>query len=478
MNCKRYAALACCLLMAGCRTVPFHSADRHFRVPETYLAGSSDSTTFSATPYRLLLTDEPLIALLDTAMAGNIDLKVAVQRIELSQAQWGLARNALLPQISAQVSGAVDRYGKYTLNGVGNYDTNLSPNITGSRRIPGPTPDYFAGLRSSWEMDLWGKLKKRKQAAYHRVLSTLEGRNLIVTGLIGEISRHYFTLLALDAELDIIRENVTLQEKAVELVEVQKAAGRVTELAVQQFKAQLANTRSLEGQVRQSVQESENQINFLLGRFPQPIRRGGSFRSRQLPAALSAGLPAQLLSYRPDIRAAEQQMLAANLDVDAARLEFFPSLTLSPYIGLNAFRLGVLADPQSLAAGILGGLSAPVLNRRMLKAQVRIQEATAREAWLVYRQSVLKGVSEVTTSLSGIERFRDVVRHKTEEVDILKQAASTSDNLFGTGYATYLEVITAQRSVLQAELDLITLKKAQFHCVVDLYRALGGGWQR
>jgi multidrug efflux system outer membrane protein len=478
MNPKSYAAVALCLFAAGCRTVSIPSVDTTLKLPETYLSGSRDTTGSAATPYRLLLTDEILTALLDTALARNIDLKIAAQRIEISQAQWGIARNALLPQVSAGATAGVDRYGKYTLNGVGNYDTNLSPNVEGSSRIPDPTPEYFAGLRSTWEIDLWGKLKKRRQAAYHRLLASVEGRNLIVTGLIGEVSRHYYTLLALDGELEIIRENISLQEKAVELVEVQKAAGRVTELAVQQFRAQLMNTRSLEGQVLQAIQEAENQVNFLLGRFPQSIQRGGSIRNLPLPEALAAGLPSQLLRHRPDIRAAEQQMFAANLDVSAAQLDFYPSLTLSPYIGLSAFRLGVLGDPQSLTTGILGGLSAPVFNRRALKANLRINEAAAQEAYLQYRQSVIRGVSEVTTHLSGIERFRGVVGYKTEEVNILKQAASTSDNLFGTGYASYLEVITAQRSVLQAELDLITLKKTQFHAVVDLYRALGGGWQR
>ncbi|WP_333483047.1 TolC family protein [Spirosoma telluris] len=401
-------------------------------------------------------------------------MKSTLQRIDIARANYGISQGALLPRVDAVATAGVDRYGRYTLNGVGNYDTNLSDNISGSSRIPNPTPDYFVGLRSSWELDIWGKLRNRRKAAYTRILASEEGRNLVVTALTADVARLYYSLLALDAELEIIGENVELQQKALELVEVQKAAGRVTELAVQQFRAQLLNTRGLEGRVQQEIVEAENQLNVLLGRYPQAVARGASIEKQSLPNAVSAGLPAQLVYRRPDIRQAERELEAAHIDVAVARTEFLPSLTLSPYLGFNAFRPNVLLNPQSLALGVLGGLSAPLINRRQLKGNLAIMTAQSKEAYFAYQRAILTGVSEVVSSLKGLDNYRNVATIQQQEVDVLRQAATTSNELFANGYATYLEVITAQRNVLEAELGLITTKRAQFLTLVSLYRALGG----
>ncbi|OZI09673.1 RND transporter [Siphonobacter sp. BAB-5385] len=469
------------LSLSSCRVRHTPATLAPVPVPSAYAGSLNDPNTDSLSigndPYNRLFTDANLVALIDTALARNLDVKMALQRLEVTRAQYGISQAALRPQVDAVVSAGVDRFGRYTLNGVGNYDTNFSEYVTGSSIIPNPVPDYFVGFRSSWEIDLWGKLRNRKRAAYNRVLASQEGRNVIVTDLVAEVARLYFTLLSLDAELEIIRDNVELQQQALSLVEVQKAAGRVTELAVQQFNAQLLNTKSLEGGVRQQILQAENQINVLLGRYPQPIQRGISIREQQLPATVAAGVPAQLMSRRPDIRQVERELEAANIDVAVARAEFLPSLNLTPYVGLNAFRLGVLGSVESMTAGILGGLSAPVLNRRFIKGNLRVTEAERNRSFLAYQQVILRGVSEVVQSLKGLENFRNVADYQTQQVNVLKQAATTSDNLFATGYATYLEVITAQRSVLESELSLINTKRSQFLSLVDLYRALGGGWQ-
>ena len=448
-------------------------------VPQSFVGNSSvgriDSASIGELPHNVLFTDAKLVALIDTALARNPDLKITLQRIDIARANYGISQGALLPRVDAVATAGVERYGRYTLNGVGNYDTNLSDNISGSSRIPNPTPDYFVGLRSSWELDIWGKLRNRRKAAYTRVLASEEGRNLVVTALTADVARLYYSLLALDAELEIIGENVELQQKALELVEVQKAAGRVTELAVQQFRAQLLNTRGLEGRVQQEVVEMENQLNVLLGRYPQAVARGASIEKQALPIALSAGLPAQLVYRRPDIRQAERELEAAHIDVAVARAEFLPSLNLSPYLGFNAFRPNVLLNPQSVALGVLGGLSAPLLNRKQLKGNLAITTAQSKEAYFAYQRAILTGVSEVVSSMKGLENYRNVANIQRQEVDVLRQAATTSNELFANGYATYLEVITAQRNVLEAELALITTKRAQFLAMVGLYRALGGG---
>ena len=245
------------------------------RIPETFTAATdADSISIADLRWKDFFADPYLKNLIAAGLKNNLDLQIALQRIEIARAAVKARKGALLPTLDLAARAGVEKFGDYTMNGVGNYDTNLSENIQGDRRIPTPTPDYFLGLSSSWEIDLWGKLRNQKKAAYLRFLASENGRQLIKTALIAQVAEAYYELLTLDNELAIIRQNVQLQEKAVELIEVQQMAGRVTQLAVQQFTAQLLNTRSLEGQVQQRIVATENRLNTLLGRFPQRIARG------------------------------------------------------------------------------------------------------------------------------------------------------------------------------------------------------------
>lgn len=464
------------LALGGCQVskpLP-HPAARPLPVA---FSQSTDSASIASQSWRTFFDDPYLGQLIDTALAGNIDLRIAAQRIELARAAFDYTHGFLAPSVNAIVSAGVDRYGDNTMNGVGNFDTNLSKNVEGSRRIPNPTPDFFLGARSTWEIDIWGKLRNRRKAAYLRFLASEKGRHTVVTALVAEIARYYYTLLALDGEQEIIQKNISFQQNALELVRVQKQAGRVTELAVQQFAAQLLNTQSRQGQIRQRIVETENTLNRLLGRFPQPIARGQSLWGRELPGQVATGIPSRMLVRRPDIQQVELDLQAANIDIDVARAEFLPSLNLSAYVGLNAFRTSVLFNPASMAAGLLSGLTAPVLNRQFVKANYQRSIAQSREALYRYHQTVQTGFSEVVTSLRGVENYRTIADLQAQEVAVLGQAVTISNELFASGYASYLEVITAQRSVLEAELALINTRQAQFLSLTDLYRALGGGWE-
>ena len=445
--------------------------------PVSFAADSSQTGSITDQNWRTFFAEPDLVQIIDTALASNIDLQIAMQRIEQARAAFQYSEGYLFPQVNLAGSAGVDRFGRNTLNGVGNFDTNLSPNIRGNLVIPNPTPDYFLGARSTWEIDLWGKLRNRRKAAYTRFLASEEGRRLIVTSLVADIARYYYDLLSLDAELEILQKNINLQKRAVELVEVQKQAGRVTELAVQQFTAQLLNTQGRKSLIQQQIVATENAINRLLGRFPQPIARGTSLLDRELPGQALTGLPRQMINRRPDIRQAELELQAANIDIDVTRAAFLPSLNLNAYVGFNSYRLATLLDPASLTAGILGGLTAPVFNRRFLKADLRQSIAVSREAFYRYRQTVQTGFSEVVTSVRGIENYRNAADFQAQEVAVLRKAVLTSNDLLAGGYASYLEVITAQRSVLEAELTLISTKQSQFLALTDLYRALGGGWE-
>ncbi|NLR61295.1 efflux transporter outer membrane subunit [Chitinophaga polysaccharea] len=433
--------------------------------------------TLSLSSFSQVFDDPYLRGLIDTALHNNFDLLSAAQRVAVAQSNLMMAKNAWLPSLNLALSAGVDKYADYTLNGVGNFDTNLSPNITKDQHIPGPTPEYFAGLRSSWEIDLWGKLKSQRQATYARFLGSEQGRRLLVTQIVAGVSGLYYELTAMDNELAIIQRNITLQEAAVATVHIQKAGGRATELAVQQFTAQLLSTKALEFGVKQEITSLENQLNALMGRLPQPILRTTVTGTQALPAAVKGGIPSNLLLLRPDVQRAELELTAAKADVKAARAAFLPSLTITPYTGFNAFKAGLLfQSPGSIAWGAVGNLTAPIFNKKQLKAQYNISTANAYTAFYDYQQAIVNGYQEVSSALNKVENQQQAFALKSNEVLVLQEAVSTANILFTTGYANYLEVITAQKNVLEAELALVTTRRNVYQGLVSLYRALGGGF--
>lgn len=446
-------------------------------LPATY-EGAGDSLNVAALPVSNFFSDAFLVQLIDTAMQANPDVLSALQRIEAANASLRYNGLQLQPAITLNAEAGLERYGDYTMNGVGNYDTNLSPNINGDQRIPNPTPNYFLGFRSSWEVDLWGKLRSRKKAALNRFLASQSGLKLVTTALTADIATNYYQLLALDNELKIIRKNIVLQSNALEIVRVQKLGARATELAVQQFLAQLRRTQALEYQTLQQITETENQLNVLTGRFIQPVYRDTSINTLKLPTVLKAGVPSQLLLNRPDIRQAEFELQAMNADIKAARAAFFPSLTLSPYVGYNAFASSLLFSPGSFTYGLLGGITAPIFNRRRIKADYDRTVAEGRQALYSYQKTVLTGFQEVMNSLKSIENCNQMYTRKQQEVQALNNAVSVANDLYLVGRANYLEVITAQRNVLDAELELANTKRNIFIGAINLYRAVGGGWKR
>jgi outer membrane protein TolC len=294
---------------------------------------------------------------------------------------------------------------------------------------------------------------------------------------VAEVARLYYELLTADNQLTVLERNFALQQEALGLMRIQKRAGRATELAVQQFAAQVARTESLGHEARQRVTEAENGLNLLLGRYPRPITRGLPLPGQVLPERLRAGVPAKALLRRPDVRQAELELQATRADVDAARAAFLPSLTLTPYVGFNSYRTSTLFDPASLAYGALAGLTGPLLNRAQFRADYRLAAAGSYEAYYRYQQSLQTGFREVVNGLQGLENYRAAAAARQKEVALLTKAVATSNKLFVAGYATYLEVITAQRSVLEAELSLAESRHSQLLQSVSLYRALGGGWQ-
>lgn len=435
---------------------------------------SQDTTNSGNVKWREFFTDPNLISLIDTALKNNQELNITLQELEIAKNDIMLRKGALKPIVGIGAGGGVEKVGRYTSQGAGDASTEITP----GHEMPDPLGDLNVSVFAHWEVDIWKKLKDSEQAAVNRYLATVEGKNFVLSSLIAEVANSYYELLALDNQLAIIRQNIQLQEKALEVVKIQKEATRVTELAVKKFEAEVAKTKGMEFSTLQQIKEAENRTNFLLGRYPQEIARNQSNFIDLVPASVRTGIPSQLLNNRPDILQAEHELAAAKLDVQVARKEFYPSLDISAAFGLQAFKPTYLFRlPESLLYNLAGDLTAPLLNKNAIKAEFNSANARQIQAIYNYERTLLNAFTEVSTQLSNIDNLERGYVYKNQEVDALNKSIDVSNELFKSARADYLEVLMTQRDVLDAKLELIETKKQQLNAVVNVYKALGGGWK-
>lgn len=443
------------------------------KVPEGYNA-SQDTTNTASIQWQDYFTDPYLTALIDTALKNNQELNITLQEINISRNEVGARKGEYLPFLGIKGGAGVDKTARYTPEGANEATTDIKPGM----EMPEPVPDYMVGVFASWEVDIWRKLRNAKKAAVERYLASVEGRNFMVTNLIAEIADSYYELLALDNQLAIVKRNIDLQNNAFQIVKMQKEATRVTELAVRRFEAQVLHTKSLQYGIQQQITEMENRINFLVGRYPQPIPRNPEIFSDLVPNTIYAGIPSQLLENRPDVRQAELELVAAKLDVRVAKAQFYPSLDISAGVGLRAFNPSyLLQTPESMLYSLAGDLTAPLLNRKALKATYSSANAKQIQAVYNYERSILNAYIEVANQLSKLGNLEKSYDLKAREVEALTQSITISNNLFRSARADYMEVLLTQREALESKFDLVETKMQQMSAMVKMYRALGGGWK-
>ncbi|MGR8940349.1 MAG: TolC family protein [Gammaproteobacteria bacterium] len=461
------------LFSSGCGTLNTNLSISERKIPASY-PNQKHTPSAADINWRQYFADPILVKLIDTAIKNNIDLQVALQRIEMSRSSVKLANGALLPKVGLNVGGGVQKFGLYTMDGAGNASTEITP----GQIVPENLTDINIGLQASWEVDIWGKLRNQRKSALAQYLATMEGTNFVISNLVADVAIHYNGLLALDNALDIIRATIKKQQEALEVIKIQKEAGRANELAVQQFKAQLLNSRVLEKNALQQIVEAENKINFLLGRYPQRIERKKEVLLSAIPQQISSGLPSQLLANRPDVREAEYQIEASKFDLKAAKAAFFPNFNITATLGFQAFNPDFLfTSPASLAYSLMGTVVAPLINRNALKAQFNTAKANQLTAMHNYQKTILNGYIEVVNQLSNVEKLQKIHSLKEQQSEVLKKSVDTSKELYKTARATYLEILIAQQSALQANLELIDVVKQQRIAAVNIYKALGGGWR-
>lgn len=433
-----------------------------------------DSSNTATIDWKSFFSDSTLVGLIDTALKNNLDLLAASQRIEMARANLRSSKGLLLPTVNAYLSAGQSKYGLYTMDGAGNITTDITP----GQIVPIHLPDYYTGLQTSWEVDIWGKLRNKKRAAISRYLASIEGRNWAITQLVAEIATTYYELLALDSELDIIKETIKLQENALEIITVQKRAASVNELAVEQFEAQLLASKSMEIELLQRIIENESKLNYLIGGFPKPVLRNAKLFDRDISDQFKVGVPSDLLKNRPDIQQASYEILASKADLKAAKAAFYPSFTINGALGFQAFNTAFLfTTPQSLAYRLFGTLTAPLINRSAIQASFNTAKANQVESMYNYQKSIINAYIEVYNEIANLRNLKQIHELKDREVKVLSRSTGTSTQLFKTGKATYLEVLLAQRNALISKTQLVDVKKRQFDAQINIYKALGGGWR-
>ncbi|MGO4910916.1 TolC family protein [Leeuwenhoekiella sp. W20_SRS_FM14] len=460
------------LSFSACKAPVLVERDVELKLPKTF-AATADTAQTALVNWKDYFTDPYLSSLIDTALQNNQELNIMLQEISISKAEIKAKKGEYLPFVGFGASGETEKVGRFTSQGANDANTEIREGV----EFPEPLPNYRFGLQASWELDIWGKLRNAKKAAVFNYLSSVEGRNFMVTQLVGELAESYYELLALDNQLEIVNRNIEIRNNAFEIIKLQKEAARVTGLAVSRFEAEVLHTKSLQFDIQQRIVETENRINFLVGRFPQKVERSTTKLIDLVPEAIKAGIPAQLLENRTDVKQAELALAAAKLDVKVAKARFYPSLGIRAGIGYEAFNPKYLLNsPESLLYTIAGELTAPLINRNEIKAAYMTANAKQVQAVYDYERTVLNAYIEVANQLSKVANLAKSYDLKAQEVAALNRSIDISNKLFSSARADYMEVLMTQRDALESNFDLIETKMDQMNAYVHMYQALGGGW--
>lgn len=437
---------------AGCKVGPNYKrqvvkADSLFR-----FAGSSDTNSFANIEWIKLFNDTVLHRFVRTGLKNNYDIRIAFARIEEARAAFKIARGQQLPQLSAQALGG---WQQQALPG-GNISEYSSLSATG---------------QISWEIDLWGKLRRSKEAARANLFAQMAYQQAVRITLINEIVANYFNILEFDNELRIVRENVVIRQISLELVRNKMIAGTASGLVVAQAEAELAQAMTQIPMLEMKIGENENYLSILLGEPPHAIKRGKTMLDQLIaPEVKTPGIPSQLILRRPDIIQAEQVLVAANANIGVARAMMLPSLGISGSIGA-AF------NPTNLVYSALGNLVAPIFGGGQLRQGVMKAQAQKEQMLYSYQFSIINAFKEVSNTLLDFKKLGEIVQSQQTTVNAAQTAFDLSNQLYNAGYASYLDVIQAQQLLFSAQVALSQAQSDELTSVVNLYSALGGGWK-
>lgn len=454
------------VVLAGCK-VSKDVAIPKAAIPDTFRnANAIDTNSIGKVSVKNFFTEDGVKRLIDTALLRNYDMQIALKNIESAEVLFKQSKLGNIPELTLQVTANANRPSNNSLNGL-SAGQFLKTNVI---------QDYNANIGLAWEADIWGKIKGQKQAALATYLQTAEARKAIQTRIVANVAQGYYRLLMMDAQMAVAKKNLLLNDSTLRIIHMQFDAGQVTSLAIQQAEAQQLVAAQLIPELEQNITIQENALRILTGQLPGAVERLTSLENTAIPAQLSAGIPSEMVSRRPDVKSAELSLNIANAKVGIAKASMYPSLSITASGGLNSFKASNWFNiPASLFGVVGGGLTQPIFQRKQLKSQYELAKIDREKVVLEFRQSVLNAVGEVSDELVKIEKLKLQYDISSKRVGTLQQAVKNANLLFKNGMATYLEVITAQSNSLQSELELAAIKTAQLSASVELYRSLGGG---
>jgi NodT family efflux transporter outer membrane factor (OMF) lipoprotein len=460
------------LVFVACVVPPVVQKTENKSMPRRFY-DLNDTISSGRIGWRSFYSDPYLVSLIDSALRRNQELNIILQDINISNNEIRARKGAYLPFVNIGGGAGFDKYGRYTRQGAVDATTDIAP----GKQIPEFLPDYLIAANVSWEVDIWKKLRNARKSAVYSYLATTAGKNFMVTHLVAEIANSFYELMALDNQLFILKQNIQIQQNALGIVKLEKTAAKVTELAVRRFEAEVLKNQSRIYHIQQTIVETENRINFLVGRFPQPVKRN-SWTFIELDAdSIQAGIPSRLLQNRPDIKQAELQLMAAKLDVKVAKTYFYPTFNIIGAVGFEAFDPTYLVSkPESMMYNLGGGLFGPLINRNAIKATYYNANARQIQAAFNYERAILNSYIEVANQISNMNNLKKSYDIRARQVQTLTESIDISTRLFKSARADYMEVLLVQRDALESKFELIENKKQQLNAKVNIYQALGGGW--
>ncbi|HVU99294.1 MAG TPA: efflux transporter outer membrane subunit [Puia sp.] len=430
-------------------------------------SATTDTSSIASVPWKSFFGDPVLQQLIDSAIARNYDMQVALKNIQSARLVLGQSKLGYWPDLNFNSTYSRNRPADNSLNG------QFAPAIVGHKYLE----DYNVNVGLSWELPIWGKIQNQQSKALAQYLQSAEAQKALQTNIVEGVADGYYNLLMLDAQLKIAKANLALNDSTLAIIRLQYNSGDVTALGVQQAEAQEQSAAELIPQLEQGILLQENALSILTGTLPRSIARSTTLEEVPVRDTLSAGVPAELVSRRPDVRSSELALTVANANVGITKASLYPSLTITAQGGLNSFRASNWFNiPGSLFGVVGGGLTQPIFQRKQLKTQYDLAVVDREKTVIQFRQSVLIAVGEVSDALAKIQKLKEQQVVAARRVATLRQAITNANMLFRNGLANYLEVITAQSNVLQSELELASIKKGQLTAEVELYRSLGGGW--
>lgn len=443
---------------------------KNYQRPEVVMENSyrtdqlpEDSLTMAEVSWQELFTDPYLTGYIEEGLKNNIDIRIALQQILAAEAYYKQGKAGNLPTLSAT--------GQVTYQ-------ELAPNSQMGALYDGNITQYGLTGALSWEADIWGRIRSQKRAFEATYLQTVAAHKAVKTELVARIASVYFQLLAFDEQLRITEQTIANRENSLETTRALKTAGYVTEVGVKQTEAQLYTAQALLIDTKMNIKLLENTMSILLGEAPRNIERSSLAENQQLASTgLKVGYPVQLLRNRPDVIAAEYNLINAFELTNVAKSNFYPSLTISAQGGFQSLELDELLSVNSLFATVVGGLTQPILNGRRIRTQYEVALSQKEQAYLNFRNAILNASREVSDALYTYEAAEEKIEVRSSEYDAYRTAASYSEELLNNGLVNYLEVLTARENALNSQLGLVNARFSRLNSIVELYRALGGGWQ-